>query len=88
MTEEEVRQFVYQRIRFITHNDVSQAPDSTVLGHGGAGMDAVAIEGMVERSNNYVRAHGGRETIGDDDGVGEKTTLGELIELIWKKVKS
>lgn len=88
MTEEEARQFVYQRINFITHKDVSQEADSTVLGHGGVGMDAVAIEGMVERSNNYIRSHGGRETIGDNDGVGEKTTLGELIALIWKKVQS
>lgn len=88
MTEEEVREFVYQRIRFITHKDVSQEPDSTPLGHGGAGMDDVAIEGMVERSNNYIRAHGGSDTIGDDDGVGEKTTVGELVDLIWKKIQT
>jgi hypothetical protein len=88
MNEKEVRQFVYQRILFITHRDVSKCPDSTALGHGGVGMDAVAIEGLIERTNNYIRAHGGRETIGSGDSVGESTSLGDFIQLVWKKVQS
>ena len=86
MTEEEVRQFVHQRIFFITHKQISD--DSNALGHGGTGMDDVAIEGLIERSNNYIRAHGGRETIGDDDDVNEKMTVDEFIKLIWKKIQT
>ena len=88
MNEKEVRHFVCQRILFITHKDVSHSPDSTPLGHGGAGMDSTAIEGLIERTNNYIRAHGGRETIGDGDGVDEDTTLGDFIQLVWKKIQT
>jgi|GEM_PF-2822243 hypothetical protein len=86
MTKQEAEEFVHQRIFFITHKQVTD--NSGPLGHGGAGMDAVAIEGLVERSNNYIRAHGGRETIGDDDGVAESTTVDDFINLVWKKIQS